>query len=161
MTGRHKPNAVTTTWLTPPHILEALGPFDLDPCAAPEPRPWPTAARMIELPEDGLAAAWSGRVWLNPPYGLEAAQWLSKLAAHGNGIALVFARTESEMFFRQVWERATAILFLRGRLTFRLPDDVDPRKNSGAPSCLVAYGHNNYEALKTSKLDGRLAPLWW
>lgn len=25
-------------WLTPPHILDALGPFDLDPCA-PDPRP--------------------------------------------------------------------------------------------------------------------------
>ena len=26
-------------WLTPPHILRRLGPFDLDPCA-PINRPW-------------------------------------------------------------------------------------------------------------------------
>jgi len=48
------------TWLTPPAILHALGDFDLDPCAAPSPRPWPTAARHIELPEDGLTANWGG-----------------------------------------------------------------------------------------------------
>ena len=30
-------------WITPPWILRALGPFDLDPCAADQ-QPWPTAA---------------------------------------------------------------------------------------------------------------------
>jgi len=34
------------TWLTPPHVLAALGPFDLDPCASPSPQPWPTAATI-------------------------------------------------------------------------------------------------------------------
>jgi hypothetical protein len=60
--GSHtKPNqGDTNTWLTPVHILQALGPFDLDPCAAPSPRPWSTAKFHIELPEDGLAASWYG-----------------------------------------------------------------------------------------------------
>ncbi len=60
--GSHtSPNqGATNTWLTPPHILQALGPFDLDPCAAPSPRPWPTAKYHIELPEDGLSASWYG-----------------------------------------------------------------------------------------------------
>ena len=59
---------ITTTWLTPPGIIDALGPFDLDPCGHPG---WPTADRLICLPDDGLAADWpaSDRVWLNPPYG--------------------------------------------------------------------------------------------
>ena len=39
-------------WLTPKFILDALGPFDLDPCAAPEPRPWNTAAKHIIEKED-------------------------------------------------------------------------------------------------------------
>lgn len=34
----------TQVWLTPLPLLRALGPFDLDPCACAEPRPWPTAA---------------------------------------------------------------------------------------------------------------------
>lgn len=31
-------------WLTPRNIVDALGPFDLDPCA-PIVRPWPTAVQ--------------------------------------------------------------------------------------------------------------------
>lgn len=50
----------TNTWLTPQSLIEALGPFDLDPCAAPSPRPWPSAKYHIELPVDGLAEAWYG-----------------------------------------------------------------------------------------------------
>lgn len=33
------------TWLTPPHIIEALGPFDLDPCCPPT-MPWRTATQI-------------------------------------------------------------------------------------------------------------------
>ena len=60
--GSHtKPNqGDTNTWLTPEYIIQALGPFDLDPCAAPSPRPWDTAKFHIELPQDGLAARWHG-----------------------------------------------------------------------------------------------------
>ena len=85
LSGHQSPRMGTATWLTPPEILDSLGAFDLDPCAAPSPRPWATAARHIELPECGLAADWSGRIWLNPPFGREDAAWLRKLAAHGDG----------------------------------------------------------------------------
>ncbi len=40
---------------------------------------------------------------LNPPYGEQTERWLAKLAKHGNGIALVYARTETKMFFDSVW----------------------------------------------------------
>lgn len=84
-------------WLTPPEILAKLGTFDLDPCA-PECRPWDTAAKHYSKPQDGLQQPWTGRVWLNPPFGRQAVQWLRKLVEHGNGIALVPARTETAMF---------------------------------------------------------------
>lgn len=60
--GSHtKPNqGDTNTWLTPEYIIQALGPFDLDPCAAPSPRPWDTAKFGYELPQDGLALPWDG-----------------------------------------------------------------------------------------------------
>ena len=53
--------------VTPPDILTALGPFALDPCAAPDPRPWDTATVHYTLPQNGLALPWTGRVFLNPP----------------------------------------------------------------------------------------------
>ena len=156
--GSHQSaRAVTTSWLTPPEVIAALGPFDLDPCAAPSPRPWPTATRHIELPEDGLAADWGNSfVWLNPPYSFAAWQWLDKLADHGNGIALVFARTETEGFVRTVWRRASGVLFLHGRLHFHHSDGTRARANSGAPSCLIAYGEEALNRLKRSGL-GTLA----
>ena len=150
----------TNTWLTPPHVLDALGPFDLDPCAAPSPRPWPTALRHIELPTDGLSEPWDGRVWCNPPYGPETWRWLHRLADHGRGTALIFARTETAGFVRTVWERATAVLFLDGRLTFHTADGARGSGNSGGPSCLVAYGPDDAATLATCDLPGYLVSGW-
>lgn len=159
MGGHQSTQTDPATWLTPPHILEALGRFHLDPCAAPEPRPWETAAFHIAPPQNGLFEPWEGAVWLNPPYGTQTGRWLAKLADHGRGVALIFARTETEMFFEQVWERANALLFLRGRLTFCRPDGTPGEHNSGAPSVLVAYGEVAVERLRQSNLDGHIADL--
>lgn len=149
-----RPVAASHVWLTPPEILSALGPFDLDPCAAPSPRPWPTAARHIELPKDGLTAEWSGRVWCNPPFGSQTGAWLKRMAAHFNGIALVFARTDTAMFRDHVWRRASGVLFLEGRPKFYRPDGTQAKGNSGGPICLVAYGERNFNALMNSGLPG-------
>ena len=152
--GSHQSaRAETTTWLTPPEIIAEFGPFDLDPCAAPSPRPWPTAKRHIELPEDGLAADWGNSfVWLNPPYSFAAWDWLEKLADQGNGMALIFARTETAGFVRTVWQRAHGLLFLHGRLHFHYPDGTRAPANSGAPSVLVAYGTEAMSRLEVSEL---------
>ena len=149
--GSHQSHrAGSTTWLTPPHILYALGRFDLDPCAHPG---WPTADRHISLPDDGLSAEWSGRVWMNPPYGAEVWDWLDRLHDHGQGTALIFARTETAGFVRCVWRRATAVAFLHGRLHFHHPDGTRAAANSGAPSVLVAYGEEDARLLRRAPLD--------
>lgn len=119
--GIHTPVARTHDWITPEPIVRALGPFDLDPCESAT-QPWPCARRGIRPPADGLAEPWAGRVWLNPPYGPHTGRWLDRLAVHGQGTALIFARTETEMFFRHIWGCASGILFLAGRLHFHYPD---------------------------------------
>lgn len=148
----------TDDWLTPPDILSAIGHFDLDPCC-PEVMPWKTADRMIQLPESGLLADWRGRVFCNPPYGPQTGEWLERLAHHGDGIALIFARTETAMFFKHVWNKAHAILFLEGRLHFYRPDGQRAKHNSGGPSCLVAYGHDNAEKLQEAMIKGHFVRL--
>lgn len=140
-------------WLTPPEIIKALGPFDLDPCA-PIHRPWPTAAVHFTIEDDGLLLPWRGFVWLNPPYGPHTGSWLDRLAEHGSGIALIFARTETETWFTHVWPRAKLILFLRGRLNFYHVSGKRARANAGAPSALVAYGATASNRLINSKLLG-------
>lgn len=149
----------TTTWLTPPWILDRLGRFDLDPCAAPEPRPWATAEHHIALPDDGLSAPWEGRVWLNPPYSTQAALWLAKMADHNHGTALIFARTDTRWFQDHILAKATALLFLRGRVKFHRADGTEGTDNGGAPSVLCAYGWSDAYGLRTSGLDGRYVEL--
>jgi hypothetical protein len=159
--GRHhSARAISNTWLTPPSILSKLGPFDLDPCAAPLPRPWPTAARHIALPEDGLAATWEGRVWMNPPYSGEVDRWMRKLAGHGHGTALTFARTETSWFWESVWQKADAVLFIAGRLHFCRPSGHVARANAGAPSVLAAYGTEDADTLAASGIPGAFMRGW-
>lgn len=151
MGGHQSSHAQTTTWLTPPHVLDALGHFDLAPCAHPD---WNTADAHICLPDDGLAAEWTGRIWLNPPYGRDTWAWLDKLAEHGRGTALIFARTETTGFVSQVWRRASALLFLHGRLRFHTPNGAPSAANAGAPSVLVAYGPGDAAILAECDLAG-------
>jgi hypothetical protein len=150
-----KPNdGLSNDWLTPPGIVKALGRFALDPCAHPQ-QFYRTARCMVSPPMDGLDYRWRGRVWLNPPYGSQLRSWIKKLAEHGNGVALVPARTEVEAWFwPHVWDAADAVLFIKGRLYFHRPDG-STEGNAGHGSVLAAYGQKNVEALKASGINGR------
>lgn len=159
--GAHESNSGgNDEWLTPPWLIKSLGEFDLDP-ASPINRPWPTARQHMTLEDDGLRTLWpeGARVWCNPPYA-HVWRWLAKLAAHGNGIALIFARTETRGFREQVWEKADGMLFLHKRLSFHHVDGTEAKANSGAPSVLVAYGESNVDALERACLPGALVYGW-
>ena len=151
--GNESTVAGTDVWLTPPYVLEALGEFDLDPCASVD-RPWDTAKSHYTIEDDGLLQPWFGRVWCNPPYGPKLGPFLRKMAEHENGIALVFARTETRAFFDFVWNEATAIFFIKGRLRFYKPDG-SMGGTAGSPSVLIAYGESQAEVLKSCTLQGK------
>lgn len=153
----HTPNR-TDEWLTPREILNVLGEFDLDP-SSPVDRPWPTARQHFTKREDGLMRPWHGRVWLNPPYGRMTGNWMERLALHGNGVALVFARTDTAWFHRLVFGSADAVLFMLGRIAFCRADGTQMTHNSGGPSCLVAYGDQNVGTLAVCGLAGKFLKL--
>jgi hypothetical protein len=160
--GSHQSaNAGTHTWLTPPDIIEALGPFDLDPCACPLPRPWATAVTMWTREDGALRREWGGRIWLNPPFGPKplVTAFMRRMVQHGRGTALLFARTETEVFFETVWDAATSILFVKGRPHFHHKDGRRAGANSGAPICLIAYGTDDADRLRTSGIAGRYLTL--
>lgn len=146
-------NTSKDEWLTPPQIVKSLGEFDLDPCA-PINRPWPTAKNHFTILDDGLLKEWFGRVWLNPPYGKSLVSWLNRMAMHRDGIALTFARTDTNAFHDFVFPVADSIFFIRQRLTFFNVDGTPGHFNGGAPSVLIAYGENNSEALRNVDLKG-------
>jgi hypothetical protein len=157
----HTRNDETTdSWITPKWLIDRLGPFDLDVCAS-TPQPWPCAWRQFTFDDNGLLQPWYGLVWCNPPYGAAAAAWLDRMALHNDGIALTFARTETRMFFAAVWPKASAIVFVRGRLTFARPDGSSPKTghNSGGPSVLIGYGARAVDRLKAVADLGHLIEL--
>ena len=148
-------------WYTPKYIFDALDlTFDLDPCSpGATVVPWIPARRHITPAENGLNAHWGGSVWMNPPYGSDTPKWMEHLAAHGNGIALVFSRTDVRWFHKYI-PKADAICFIKGRVQFVRASEaqqyalgnVEPAGGCGAGSVLVAYGVANAGALLRSGL---------
>jgi DNA N-6-adenine-methyltransferase (Dam) len=167
--GSHQRTIGTTqVHLTPRWIIDALGPFDLDPCAA-DPRPWDCAVENITEAQNGLDRQWHGRVWLNPPFDrYKVGRWIGRLAEHRRGTALLHARTETE-WFRICWQRATAMLFMAKRLIFVKPDGTPCTAksgevaNSGAPPVLVAFGDYDASRLRSfaaAEHGGALVERW-
>lgn len=140
-------------WLTPPDLVKKLGEFDLDPCTPINP-PFVHAKTNFTVIDDGLTKSWFGRIYMNPPYGKGMETWIEKLKNHGNGIVLIFARTETKCFFNHIWYDADAILFVKGRIKF-YNIDGEQKGTPGAPSVFIAYGKDNAEILKKSGIDGR------
>ena len=142
--GSHQSaRAISTIWLTPPEIIRALGHFDLDPCACPEPEPWITASEHWTVRDRSLLREWRGRVWLNPPFGPKdlVLMFMRRMVDHNHGIALLFARTgDRSVSCQTVWGKASAVLFLKGRPHFHRQDGTRAKANSGAPVVLIAYG---------------------
>lgn len=149
-----KTDKASDEWYTPKELLDALGKFDLDPCAPVNPL-WPTATVMYDKRIDGLSQTWEGRVWLNPPYSRPLIeQFVRRLAEHGNGMALLYNRCDSKMFQDIIFKKATAMKFLRYRIRFYRPDGT--RGDSpGRGSILIAFGKENAEILKTCTIEGK------
>ncbi len=131
-------SSATAEWTTPAEVLtrvvRCLGGIDLDRCADAA-RTVP-AARHFTVNADGLRQRWSGRVYMNPPYGRPIATWVAKLldeVAVGHvtaALALVPARTDTA-WFRQF--AGWPVAFWHGRLRFGTAPNAAP-----FPSALVA-----------------------
>lgn len=146
------------TWLTPKHIIDALGHFDTDPCCPPK-MPWRTADRMLTKEDDGTTAPWIGRVWLNPPYGRDAIPFLKRMAHYeGGGIALLFTRTDTDAWQSLVFPFAHSILFLKGRLRFCRANGTEVDRAT-APSALIAYSQKDARSISKSGIRGTLVRL--
>lgn len=115
-------SSATPEWATPQDLFDRLsrshGPFDLDVCATPENA---KVARFFTKAEDGLAQEWTGRCWMNPPYGREIGKWVKKarLSADAGAtvVCLLPARTDTAWWHDNIQGRAE-VVFLRGRVHF-------------------------------------------
>lgn len=148
-TVREIPKHKSVEWYTPQWIFDALGiTFDLDP-ASPYNAPTHVPAEAhYTVFDNGLTKPWFGRVWLNPPYGPDTGFWIRRMIDHGNGIALVFSRTDAA-WCQEAMQAATAMVFLAGRVEF-VPglENQHKRSRAGAGTVLFAFGEDSARALE-------------
>jgi phage N-6-adenine-methyltransferase len=146
-------NADTVEWYTPRWLVDAIGiHYDIDVCSPGADKSFIPAGRHYTAADDGLISPWTGTVWCNPPYGRQTGIWLHTLADHGDGIALVFARTDT-VWFQKAAARATAVSFLAGRVKFIDGRTGEPSPGSpGSGSALLAFGQKAAAALSTAGL---------
>ena len=109
------------------------GPFEMDVCAD---KSNAKCVVYFDKNTDGLKQIWSGKCWMNPPYGREIKKWMEKAyQSSGNGtvvVCLVPARTDTK------WWHDFAIKgnvkFIRGRLKFG-----GAKHNAPFPSAIVVF----------------------
>lgn len=146
-------------WYTPPEVFTALGlTFDLDPCSPGAGLSFVPARRHYTADDDGLAQPWTGRVFVNPPYGRETRRWVAKLADHGDGIALVFARTDAA-WWQATARRAGLTCLTAGRLRFYPGTTAAPGGSPALGSSLFAFGTAATDALAASGLGLMVRPI--
>lgn len=144
--------------ITPAEWIDVLGPFDLDPCATPAPRPWPTANEHWD--DNGLEREWHGFVWCNPT-GLNVDRWFARLAEHGNGIGLVGTRLiETQWFERLIWAKADTILIPTGRPYLHTLSGERAKRDFGSGVALVGYGALATRRLLEAPIDGNCLTDW-
>jgi hypothetical protein len=146
-------------------MFEALGvEFDLDPCSPGAPPSSVPAKRHLTKEDNGLAAEWAGSVWLNPPFSSKR-PWYERLVQHGNGIALMPARTETHDL-QDFMSAAQALVFLKGRIYFERGTRPGGNGTGGVTTTppfgivLCAYGEELATALLNSGLQGMRALVW-
>jgi phage N-6-adenine-methyltransferase len=130
-------SSATPEWATPQNLFDDLnaefGPFDLDPCATSDNA---KCERFFTKDQDGLAQKWSGRVFMNPPYGRGIGAWMKKAQDSASGgaivVCLVPARTCSAWWHDYAMKGE--VRFVRGRIKFG-----GHKWNAPFPSAIVIF----------------------
>jgi len=108
----------TPSWLF--QLLDRIYCFDLDVAAGTDNA---KCERFFTEADDGLAQRWTGRVWMNPPYGDEISAWVKKaydsvrLMDAVVVVGLLPVRTSSGWWHEYI-EGKARIEYVRGRLRF-------------------------------------------
>lgn len=151
-------------WYTPTEYAEmardVMGGIDLDPASCPKANKVIRATRFFTKEDDGLAQAWHGRVWLNPPYSRDLMPaFCNHLALHVESGAveqaiLVSHNNTDTAWFSRLSECCSAICFPRSRIRFYRGEDVAAPVNGQA----FFYFGQNKQAFKST--FGQIGNIW-
>jgi len=141
--GHYDESDAGVEWGTPPEyvrpLADAVGGFDLDPAAGAEPEPY--AEDRYTKADDGLALAWYGDVWLNPPYGrTENPRWARKAfneydSGRADTLTALIPVSADTGWFQDYYAKADYLTLIRGRVSF-----IGGENNATFPSGIASYG---------------------
>lgn len=141
------------TLRTPKYIIDALGKFDLDPCAGEK-----TQIGKINWwegrSENGLSNEWIGFVFCNPPFS-EKELWIEKMIKHRNGILLLPERG-SAPWFGKLAEQSDKYFVIGKKINF---DGGSSSSNIG--SVFFLFGEEAIKRINESGLPGHLVHIEW
>lgn len=155
-------NSGNNEWYTPPEYIEAarnvMGIIELDPASSELANETVQAKHFFTVENDGLKQEWHGKAWMNPPYAVELiGQFCKKLTKHfykddiSEAIVLVNNATETG-WFNMLIEQASAIVFPKTRVKFRMPNG-----ETGAPlqgQAVIYFGKNSEKFIREFKPFG-------
>ena len=123
MTTAYMPVSKTDDWATPQYLFDewnAKYDFDLDAAASNTNHKcdnWYGLDHPEESRRDGLAQAWTGATWVNPPYGRVLNQWVGHAAEQLSPVVMLLpARTDTRWFHSYCINQR--ITFIKGRVKF-------------------------------------------
>lgn len=135
-------SSATNEWATPKDFYDILNKefnFTLDPCATKQNA---KCNKYFTIDDDGLKQDWSNDiVFMNPPYGREIKNWVEKAYKESvKGavvVCLIPSRTDTRYWHDWIFNKASEIRFVKGRLKF------GGEKNSAPfPSAVIVFDSN-------------------
>ena len=154
---RHTDERYTPEWILD-LAVDVMGAIDLDPCADPQKRV--PAARHFTKEDDGLSQAWSGRVFLNPPFS-RTSDWLKHLCVYAatgaikEAVVLVPVMALGSKSARLLMRGTASCFSLMDRNVLFLKDDYSPMPmRSPFPFALVYVGENSNRFLDATESSG-------
>lgn len=138
---------------TPKYIIDALGVFDLDPCAGEN-------TQIAEINwwdgrgENGLDRECNGFVWCNPPFSQKEI-WAEKMIKHNNGILILPERGSAPWFGRVAM--SAGVYFVMGKkINF-----IGGPSSNNLGSVLFPFGSEAINRIENSNLPGHFVNVRW
>lgn len=145
-------------WYTPEYFVAAarklMGNIDLDPASCVEANETVKADKIYTINDDGLAQVWSGRVFLNPPYGYlngrrgisSAGHWSHEMlrryrAGEVEEAVIIVNASVGDVWWRSLMQELPFCLGYK-RTKFNTPSAIEKKDRPSKGNCVFYLGKN-------------------
>lgn len=121
-------NSGNNEWYTPKEYIDSarkvMGSIDLDPASSEIANKIVNAKTFYTKEDSGLNNVWFGNIWMNPPYAQPLiTEFCEKIVTESYNQAIILVNNATETkWFSMLFEKASAVCFVRGRIRFFSPD---------------------------------------